>query len=326
MARKKKKAPLIEINPYIHLEDSLKDKRFLDMLDIDHSWQELLELYSKDDFLTHDTNVEIPFFANIRDYTGARNELDPEGTWLIKPITPEEELEFTLSMYSYFIHFMTGNFAAPSIITVIDGVTYRASKEMKRTEQLSGAPYLENKPMRDQLILDTINSWICYDQDRNPNNYLVYYTEKNYPAIIAIDFSMGDLLAKEPQVFGLQDTFGWTRTGKNRYLTPLKTELFYTYQWEFFSRRFQSWYNLTTDVLTTLGNSIFRNHPDKKKFVVQIADNIQWRRDYVYDYFYSWFADPERLKQLNSRTFDDMKDEYSLMGKSFNSLQQDFEN
>lgn len=305
----------------------LEDQILVEMLDLDHPWRELLSLYEKKDFLIIDEEIEVPFFAQTRDYVGAYNKFNEHDTWLLKPIVSEEELmEFSLAMYSYFINFITGNLSAPTIIADVKGKKYRATKVMKRTEQLSGAPYLENKNMRDQLILDCLNSWVFYDQDRNPNNYLVFYTKRNYPAIIAIDFSMGDLLSKERQVKGLEETFGWTRTGKNRYLTPLKTELFYTYSMDFFNERFDQLKGLTRPTLKKIGNSIFRKHDEKQELVTLIVENMKDRIDYVYKYFKSWFGNPKKLQQLVGRTFDDMKDEYSIMGKSFNTLHSDFEN
>jgi len=316
------------MNKYdIKLEIS-KDNRLTKMLDYHTTFEESLEKFSSEDFLEPDEYMDIPFFATTRDYIGAYEKEDPSAKWIIKKISHEDLRQFRLAMICYFINYFTGNTAAPSLVTKIKGEYYRASKIMLRTEQLSGAPYLEEKRMRDQLALDLINSWVTFDEDRNPNNYLIYYNQSNFPIIITIDFSNVDLLEKEMKIKGTQDTFGWERPGKTRYMTPLKTELFYTYNWDFFKDRFEAFDTIKKEDIFNISEQVFKNIPkgDRDKLSNTISTNILSRKDYIRDYFYSWFGNEEKLKSLQERSVEEMHQEYGIMGSSFLKMQKDFEN
>ncbi|WP_053228406.1 hypothetical protein [Spirochaeta cellobiosiphila] len=304
-----------------------KDERLTKMLDYHTTFEESLEKFSTDDFLEPDEYMDIPFFATTRDYIGAYEKEDPNAKWIIKKIPKEEARQFQFGEICYFLNYFTGNTAAPSLVTKLGGEYYRASKIMIRTEQLSGAPYLEQKVMRDQLALDLINSWVTFDEDRNPNNYLIYYTPGNFPIIITIDFSNVDLMDTKMKIKGTKDTFGWERPGKTRYMTPLKTELFYTYSWDFFKKRFDAFDSIQKKDLEKICNHVFKDVPkgERTKLADTITANIMKRRDYIRDYFYSWYGD-EKIKTLQERSVHEMREEYGIMGSSFLSTQEDFEN
>lgn len=307
----------------IEYMDILKDPEVIDMLDLDEEYTQLLNHYTQDDFLKPDESLSIPFFATIRDYIGARDPKNPGDEWIIKKIKTEEDLiQHRMAMVAYFINVYTKTLSAPSIVTCIDGEYYRASKVMKRTEQLSGAPYLEFPNMRNQLAVDLLNSWIFFDEDRNPNNYLIYYTKKGFPVIISIDFSNVDLISEEMKVTGSENAFGWQRTGKTRYMTPLKTELFFEYSYDFFEPRFEAFKKLNAKTINSLLETIFRDNCDEacQADINKIAKNLKSRVEYVHDYFKNWFDNPENLQKMRKKTREEMKDEYSIMGKTFNNL------
>lgn len=306
-----------------------KDAKLKKMLYYHLNFEQSLDRFSAEDFLVIDEYMDIPFFATTRDYVGAyEKDNAKKAKWIVKRISEEEECQFRMGMICYFVNYFTGNISAPSLVTKIQGKSYRASKIMLRTEQLSGAPYLEEKRLRGQLALDLINSWVFFDEDRNPNNYLIYYTLSNFPVVIAIDFSNVDLKAEEMKVRGMDEQFGWERSAKTRYMTPLKTELFYTYKWDFFEDRFQRFDQLDTKLLQEIGNRAMQHLPTSERgpMVEKLSSNILSRRDYVRDYFQRWFANEENWLKLQDRTVEDMHKEYGIMGSTFLNLQKDFEN
>jgi hypothetical protein len=305
-----------------------KDARLVKMLDYDFAFEDLLNRFCRDEFLKPDEYMEIPFFAQTRDYIGAVEQDQENAKWLVKEIPEEEEKQFLTGMIAYFINFKTGNTCAPTVLTRIGGKIHRATKFMLRTEQLSGAPYLENKRMRDQLAWDLINSWVFFDEDRNPNNYLIYYTLGNFPVVIAIDYSNIDLETKTQKIVGAKKKFGWERPGKTRYMTPLKTELFFNYNWDFFEPRFQAFEAIDSQFVEHVGEVVFQNSKIKGKsaLIKTVAENIVSRKEYIHEYFKSWFGDEERMKKIRERTTDEMRDEYSIMGNTFNDMNKEFEN
>lgn len=305
---------------YIPRLDNIEDENIRSIFNTDKSYQELLNDLSQDNILVPSKNAQVPFFASIRDYTGAFYKNDEKNLWIIKPLSDQELRQARLGMLVYFINHFTGTISPPSIVTKINGKYHKASKVIPQTEQLSGAPYHENKRLSAQLVLDLINSWIYFDEDRNPNNYLIYYNSKNIPVVISLDFSNIDLLSEGMKVKGREDIFGWERQEKTRYMTPLKTEQFYDYSFDFYRLRLDRFKELSREILYAMGEAAFRDvyESEGKQIVEKIADNILGRIDYVYSYFESWFNDPEKIKLLQKRTNQEMKDEYHLMGRFFN--------
>lgn len=305
---------------YRKLFSQIHDQTIKDIFSTDIPLDTLLEDLSQEDILVPSQKAQVPFFASIRDYTGAYYDNDPDNLWIIKPLAEEELCQARLGMFAYFLNHFTGTISAPSIVAKINNKYYRASKIIQRTEQLSGAPYQENQQLTAQLTLDLINSWIYFDEDRNPNNYLIYYNSNNIPVVIAIDFSNIDLLTDKMKIKGRDDIFGWERKEKTRYLTPLKNEQFYELSFDFFKTRLDKFKQIDEAILKNIGKAIFSDDYDTsgKELVEQISTNILSRIEYVYSYFESWFNDPEKLKLLRKRTKQEMKDEYHLMGRFFN--------
>lgn len=309
---------------HIPLIENTQDEDIRSLFNLDTPYEQLLEDLTTDDILVPSKEAKVPFFASIRDYQGAYYQNDENSLWLIKRIGEQELAQARLGMFVYFMNHFTGTVSAPTIVTKINGRYHKASKIIPRTEQLSGAPYHENKYLSAQLALDLINSWIYFDEDRNPNNYLIYYNGLGIPVVIAIDFSNVDLLTSNMKIKGRTDTFGWERQEKTRYMTPLKSEQLYQYSFEFYKVRLQKFRMLTEEVLNTMGNAIFRDasvdseNGSEKTTVQEITKNVLARVEYVYSYFEGWFNDPEKRKLLNKRSKEEMKQEYRLMGRFFN--------
>ena len=297
---------------YSKVNDFLHDRNLQELLCTNYSFDDLFNLFIKDDFLEFDPSIRIPFFAETRDYRGAREKEKPDTVWIAKPIKEDEVLKIEMAMICFFLDFYTHTLSAPQIITKIDGTLYKATK-LIRAEQLSGANYTEIKQLKEQLLLDVINRWIYFDEDRNPNNYLLKYNTKNDQIIIAIDFANADLLTEEMKVKGLEDKFGWERFEKTRYLTPLKTENFINYDMDFFNIRFDYFNKLNVDELRDIADSILRFNEDRKNLADRISRNIKNRIDYVYNYFSE--AVPKYCC-VKRKTRDIYKD----MGKAFNRI------
>ncbi|MFW6138938.1 MAG: hypothetical protein ACOC7U_07175 [Spirochaetota bacterium] len=185
---------------------------------------------------------------------------------------------------------------------------------IRRAEQLSGANYTEHKQLKEQLLLDAVNRWIYFDEDRNPNNYMLLYNSRNSEIVVAIDFLNVDLLCKEIKVKGTESRFGWERMEKTRYLTPLKSENFIDYTMDFFNQRF-CWFNgLNENLLADICNAALRYNTDRSVMSRIIAANLKKRIEYVYNYFNTHLTyNPRRSKNRK----------YRDIGKTFSKLYAD---
>ena len=301
----------MEYFDYSNLEEFLNDQEIIEALCINQSIDDLLDSLAKDDFLAIDGSLRIPFFAETRDYVGAAERDDSESVWIVKPVGDDDVQQTEMAMISYLVDFVTKTISAPVAITRIDGTLYRASRLIPKTEQMSGANYTEIKQLKEQLLLDLINRWIYYDEDRNPNNYMIRYNSKNDQIIIAIDFSNVDLISEETKISGVEDHFGWERQEKTRYLTPLKSENFLNYDMSFFNMRFREFANLDSGQLRKICRLALRFNSDRDRLSKVIADNIERRAAYVQQYFEAHFPLHQQVRVENK---------YKDMGKTFDSL------
>ncbi len=295
---------------YTDLKKFVHDQEMIQLLCYDKTFEELLELFTKDDFLKVDDGMSIPFFAEIRDYHGAIEVDDPDSKWLVKPIKGNDQIETEMAMIVYFIDVFTQSLSVPAILTKIDGTLYRATKMIIKAEQLSGANYTVYPELQEQLLLDMINRWIYCDEDRNPNNYLIRYNSKNQNLILAIDFGNCDLLTEEMKIKGLAKEFGWQRKEKTRYLTPLKSEHFMKYSMDFYNMRFKYFQELKTEFLVDLGLKALRFEDDKERYAQIISKNLLRRISYVHKYFSA------KLPSVQ----EEIVTSDSGMGKTFQSL------
>jgi hypothetical protein len=300
---------------YADFDTFVFDQDIKDILELEKPAGRLLELYVTDDFLRIDQTLKIPFFAEIRNYVGARERDNPESKWIIKKVDETGCRQSEMAMICFFVDFMTRTLSAPSVITRIDGKMFKATKIIPKSEQLSGANYTDITQLKEQLMLDLINRWIYCDEDRNPNNYMIKYNSRDSQIVIAIDFQNVDLLFEGIKIEGIADQFGWARLEKTRYLTPLKVENFLIYDMAFFNLRFDYFKRLDRSALVGLCDRILRYNPDRPKIAARIADNLIRRIDYVHAYFQKNFP-------LNRPRNDEGK--HSKMGKAFNEMYDKF--
>jgi hypothetical protein len=285
------------------------------MLYIDREYEELFDLVLRDDFLRIDPSIRVPFFAQIRDYRGAAVKGSPRDRWIVKPLRDEDAAQTEMAAVCFFLDFFTRTLSAPVAATRIDGTLYKATKLVARAEQLSGSNYTEHRQLKELLLLDTVNRWIYFDEDRNPNNYMIVYNSRNEEILIAIDFANVDLLCADMKVKGTPDRFGWERREKTRYLTPLKAENFEEYDLGFFDQRFSFFKKLDARILMETCEAVLRNAPGRRKLSRLITDNLLRRTDYLYRYFTAHLGGPPVKKKRGGK--------YHVMGKTFSRMYGD---
>jgi hypothetical protein len=296
---------------YTDVKGFLRDDELVRLLYADRTYVQLVETLMHDDFLVIDTSIKVPFFAEVRDYVGAAERADAKAHWIVKPIGEQDALPSAMGAICFFLDFFTRTISAPTIITRIGGVLFKATRVINKAEQLSGANYTDIPRLKEQLLLDLVNRWIYCDEDRNPNNYMIRYTSRNDQVIIAIDFSNVDLMHAGPKIKGNPKSFGWERMEKTRYLTPLKVEHFLGYDMRFFNMRFDGFRKVGKKMLVDLCKGCLRFHPDRVKLSKTVADNLLERIEYVHGYFAGKFP-----KELAAET----EDKYSDMGKTFSDI------
>lgn len=292
-----------DIRAFVHDDDLIK------LLCYDKTTDELFESFIKDDFLVIDDNMKIPFFAEIRNYKGAFEKATPDNKWLVKPIKGKDVIESEMAMIVFFLDLFSHTLSVPVIVTKINNVLYKATKLIIKAEQLSGANYTVYPELIEQLALDIINRWISYDEDRNPNNYLIRYNTKNRNLVLAIDFGNCNLLDKEIKIKGLAKGFGWQRQEKTRYLSPLKTENFLAFGMDFFETRFKYYNKLDSKTLFDICIRALHSDPNKDEYAKTITNNVLRRVSYLFKYFSAKL--PEKTPRSKG---------YDVMGKSFQQL------
>ncbi|MGA2975251.1 MAG: hypothetical protein ABSF77_08065 [Spirochaetia bacterium] len=296
---------------YADVKGFLGDAELVRLLCADRTYPQLLDAFMQEDFLAIDAGMKVPFFAEVRDYVGAVEKADPKAHWIVKPIGEEDTRGPAMGAICFFLDFFTRTISAPTIVTRINGVVYKATRVITKTEQLTGANYTDIPQLKEQLVLDLVNRWIYCDEDRNPNNYLIRYNSRNDPIIIAIDFSNVDLLHPGPKITGNPKSFGWERSEKTRYLTPLKVEHFLGYDMRFFDMRFDGFRRVGKKMLLELCKGCLRFLPDRTTLAKTVADNLLERIVYVHEYFRGKFP---------RETAAEKEDKYSDMGKTFTNI------
>ena len=304
----------MEYYNYADVKNFIYDKDLQKLLCVDRDFDALLWYLIREDFLEIDETLRIPFFAETRDYVGAREKDDPEAIWIVRPVTGDDIIQTEMATICFFIDFYTHSTSAPIVITRINGRPFKATKLITKAEQLSGANYTEDKQLKEQLLLDIINRWIYFDEDRNPNNYMIKYNSKNDQIIIAIDFLYVDLIASEVKIEGLSDRFGWERKEKTRYLTPLKSENWLDYDIDFYNLRFNYFNELKSTFLENNCKKILRWNIDRDNLSKLIARNLVNRVKYLYSYFKSHISG-EAIKRK--------KEKYRAMGETFGKFYGD---
>lgn len=253
---------------------------------------------------------EVPFNAQVKSYLAARD--DRGDPWIVKPVATDEEMRFHRScMVAYLLDHATGTLAAPTTAVAINGKKFRATKVVKRSVQISSYNYLES-PFIGILRADLVNRWIFFDEDRNPNNYLVITNSKNQPFVVAIDYDKADLFSDQMKITGQEDKFGWKRTEKTRFLTLLRPENFTNLAIEEFDARLKAFAAIKDESLNEIARIAFSFcSADHGELVALLVSNIKKRRDYVDSYFRKMFKPASQLEQTVNN------DEYAAFGKSF---------
>jgi hypothetical protein len=257
-------------------------------------------------------NRDVPFTASVRGYRGA---VDTSGdSWLVKPIVAQELVDHLFQEAAYYIDFALGTVAAPNLVKTIGGESFRVTKNIRNALQISSYDYF-NEPFKGALANDLINRWLFFDEDRNPNNYLVLHDSDRSPCVVVIDYNKADLRSTEMKITGNAEKFGWHRLEKTRFLTLLKPENFDNLSIEVFEDRLQALAGLTEELIGGIGRATFRAPDVPAGETAALADlltsNILARGSYIEAYFRRWFkVRDERVQQAED-------ERYGGFGQSF---------
>jgi hypothetical protein len=286
----------------------VNDKSLISLFFLDLSTDELIAKMRSLTF-TFSDEICVPFNAQLRDYKGA---VDSDGEcWLVKHVPQEEVFFFRLCELVYYIDFELQTLSAPTICTKIGDDYYRATKVIPEATQISGHNYLE-EPIKKVLAKDLVNRWLTFDEDRNPNNYLVRYNSKNLPLVVAIDFNHIDLESEKMKITGEEGRFAWIRTEKTRFLTLLKPENFDKYSLSDFEHRLERLMGIDEQRLHDIAIGLFKGIVKQPKAkAAAIVSNILARREYINNYFRKWFL------PVDAKAKKDQDEGYLSLGKSF---------
>jgi hypothetical protein len=285
------------------LDDSLIDYYYLKL-----SVDELIyRLHGLKFVLTGDKSF-VPFNAQLRDYSGA---IDSENNkWILKKIDNAELFDHLLFEIAFYLDFMMQTLAIPSITARIGSDLYRVSKLVSNGMQIGSYNYMIN-PFLKVLTNDLINRWLYFDEDRNPNNYMVIHNSKQEPLIVAIDYNKADLNSDEMKITGNDEKFGWFRQEKTRFLTLLKPSNFENLSIDNFEYRLEQMMGIKKEKLEEICCLVFKDHfKDYKERSERITANIFKRREYINKYFRTWF-------KPGNETNNNKNSEYKDMGNSF---------
>jgi hypothetical protein len=256
---------------------------------------------------------EVPFNAQVKGYVSATDSTgDP---WIIKAVASDDEMVFHRScLIAYLLDHETGTLAAPTTAVLIGGKRYRATKVVKKGLQISSYNYLE-VPFINLLRADLINRWVYFDEDRNPNNYLVITNARNEPFLVAIDYDKADLMSSTMKITGTKPRFGWLRAEKTRFLTLLRPDHFEGLSIEIFDDRLKAFRALTKERLLTLTTGAFGSFGKQPGVLAeQVANNLDERIRYVDEYFRSMFG------AASDATTSNPDSDYSAFGASFMAM------
>lgn len=258
----------------------------------------------------------VPFNAQVKGYIGA---VDAEGhPWILKPAINEKEMVYhRLCGLAYLLDHAMGTLAAPTTLVRIGGKAFRATKVVRNSVQISSYDYLD-KPFIDILRADLVNRWLFFDEDRNPNNYLVIHNKANKPFVVAIDYDKADLESEKLKITGNPDKFGWFRQEKTRFLTLLRPDHFEGVGIETFDRRLRSLMDIPEDEIGELALGTLEGYtPDAPALAAKVKANILARRSYIDGYFRAMIKPVAEVKDLSHGA------DYSMMGSSFLNMYKD---
>lgn len=267
-------------------------------------------------FSRTNNHYDIPFNAAVKGYHGA---VDDQGhQWIIKPLANEQEAWYhRVCQVVHYLDFEMRTLSAPTMVLEIDGHKFRGTKVVPNAIQISSYNYLE-EPYKSVLVSDLVNRWMHFDEDRNPNNYMVTQNSKGFPLIVAIDFDKSDLESQEMKITGTDDKFGWIRHEKNRYLTLFKPENFSNLTIAIFEARLRRMTGIDLARLEKVCARLFQGYcADPAAKAALIAGNVARRREYIDGYFRTWFKEgaPDAQAKENEA--------YAGFGATFLKMYQD---
>lgn len=285
------------------------DPKWVEFFYLSYGVEELIERLSALKFKLIPNSRDVPFTAQVRGYVGAR---DRKGElWLLKEIEEEEAISYAMCALAYYLDFMLQTLSAPTLLVRQGGHLYRATKVIEDSVQISSYNYLE-EPFRRVLANDLINRWLMFDEDRNPNNYMVIHSVQGAPLVVAIDFNKADFTSGGMKITGNPKQFGWFRSEKTRFLTLLKPENFERYSIEDFEYRLHLLERLSGARMRRVARRVLEPFaPDASRRANRIVQNLIERRDYISSYFRRWFG-PRDEEKANRR-----RSEYQGLGKNF---------
>lgn len=287
----------------------VEDEALIDFFYLKYELEELIDKLHSLEFSFTSDKSKIPFNAQLREYLGTVDNDD--HFWIVKKVDDSKLLNNRLYELAYYLDFELQTLSAPTLVIKIDGDFYRATKVIIDATQISGYDYTI-EPLRKVFANDLINRWLMFDEDRNPNNYMIIRNSKEIPLVVAIDYNNTDLRSEQMKITGREDQFGWIRTEKTRFLTLLKPSNFESYCIEDFQKRLDLMMKFSERRLKKICERLFMNIVDNPKEEAKlITSNIIRRRQYIYDYFVRWFKKKGELKR------DEDYCEYSGLGKNF---------
>ena len=292
------------------ISDVIVDTKLREYLYLDDSIEELINQLSSLKLENIGDDSIVPFTAKIRGYTGAT---DQEGSpWLLKDIPTDEAAVHKYQEVAYYMDFLMKTPAAPTILIKHEDKFYRATKHIQSAMQIGSYNYLE-APFMKMLANDLINRWLFFDEDRNPNNYMVVHDSDSKPYIVVIDYNKADLETEEMKIYGMDEKFGWHREEKTRFLTLLKPENFDQFAIEDFDQRLTQMMSIKKSVITDICTKIFTKEifEDPASAITLIVNNLCERRTYLDKYFRKWFKERDLEKEK------EVDDRYAGLGKSF---------
>lgn len=300
----------------MNLTESVQDKDMMKHLYLDLSMNELIAKMNHLALVPQKSDNAVPFFAKVRGYLAA---VDEDGSdWLIKEIPREEMHMHKIQEVAYYVDVLLKTLAAPTIVTSIDGKYYRATKVIAHAMQAGSYNYLE-EPLKKMIANDLINRWLFFDEDRNPNNYLIFHDTDNTPFPIVIDYNKADLETENMKIAGDPDKFGWFREEKTRFLTLLKPENFEKMSIEDFEERLDCLKAINRGQIMDICTKICTSDcvDNAQVTIEKITKNILFRAEFLNDYFRKWFKKKDLIAEK------EIDDRYAGLGKSFLDFYKD---
>jgi len=297
------------------LAAKVHDQTLVDYFYLNKEPAEVVDLIENLKFTRDVGSADVPFNASVKGYHGATDNTGHH--WVIKPILSDSEALFhRVTSLAFLLDFQMATLSTPTTVIRIDGKRYRASKVVPGSIQISSYNYLD-EPFKSLLIGDLVNRWFHFDEDRNPNNYMVLRNSLNVPLVVAIDFDKADLETPGMKITGTDDKFGWIRHEKNQYLTLFKAEHFDRVPISVFHDRLSGMMAIDLEQLERLMVRLFEGYcPDPAAKAALIKENLRVRRTYIDGYFRTWFHEANEAHKAQET------EDYSGFGATFLKIYQ----